>query len=196
MSDLISPKSITTRVLILPGYADSAEDHWQSIWQNALPNARRVQQQSWEHPERTSWVATLDGVIRQETGPLVLVAHSLGCALTNWWAQEHGKEPHAAKVKGALLVAPPDPENKTVPEFAQGWTIKNFTPMPTGKLPFKTTIVASSDDPFCTLPRAQHFAQLWGAQKFVDIGAKGHIHAPTGFGNWPEGYALLDELTK
>jgi predicted alpha/beta hydrolase family esterase len=37
------------------------------------------------------------------------------------------------------------------------------------------------------------FAEAWGAEYHV-IGAKGHINADSGLGDWPEGQAWLDEL--
>ena len=56
-------------------------------------------------------------------------------------------------------------------------------------------LVGSQDDPYCGFDRAQHLAQAWGAH-FVDLGARGHINAESGLGDWPEGRALLDTLCK
>ncbi|HEX2531317.1 MAG TPA: alpha/beta hydrolase, partial [Burkholderiaceae bacterium] len=126
-------------ILILPGLHDSGDGHWQTHWEAMLPNARRVQQRDWIAPVRQEWVDRLDVAIQVAQGELVLVAHSLGCALAVWWAAQHGAAPHAAKVTGALLVAPPDVERTDFPEFVRG-----FAPLPRDVLPFHSIVVASS----------------------------------------------------
>lgn len=153
-----------------------------------LPNARRVQQQDWDNPNRADWVATLDAVIAATEGPVVIAAHSLGCALTAWWSQAHGGLPHARKVSGALLVAPPDVEREDFPAFVSG-----FTPMPRSPLPFKTFVAASSADPWCSLAKARTWADDWGA-RLHDIGERGHVNAESGLGDWPQGRQWLSEL--
>lgn len=153
-----------------------------------LPNATRVQQRNWDSPNRADWTAALDAAIAAVNGPVVLVAHSLGCALTVWWAGECGKLPHAEKVKGALLVAPPDVERSDFPASVSG-----FAPMPRAALPFKTIVIASSDDPWCALPRARSWAAAWGA-RLHDIGPRGHINSDSGLADWPQGRRWLNEL--
>lgn len=177
------------RILILPGLFNSGEGHWQSIWEACLPGATRVQQKSWDSPQRTDWVANLDAEIVAANGSVILAAHSLGCALAVWWAQMHGNCPHASKVKGALLVAPPDVEHADFPEFVRG-----FSPMPRARLPFKSIVAASSDDPWCALSKARSWAGDWGT-RLHDIGPRGHINAESGLANWPQGQLWLDELT-
>lgn len=141
------------QILILPGLYNSGPDHWQTRWQNSLPNAQRVEQRSWDAPDCKEWVAMLNAAIADCAQPVVLVAHSLGCALVNWWASMHGTAAHASRVKAALLVAPPNVERPDFPEAATG-----FSPMPTRRLPFNTIVIASSDDPYCALPKAQAWA--------------------------------------
>lgn len=175
-------------LLILPGLYNSGPSHWQTLWEETLPTARRVQQQSWDAPCREDWVAVLDAEIRAAASPLILVAHSLGCALTAWWSAQHGNAPHAAKVKGALLVAPPNVERQDFPEQAVG-----FAPMPCHVFPFRTIVVASSDDPWCPLPKAKAWAADWGAE-FHDVGPFGHINSDSDLGAWPQGRHWLEEL--
>jgi hypothetical protein len=179
---------MTHMVLILPGLYNSGQGHWQTIWESDLPNVRRVQQRDWDRPDRRDWVAALDSAIRQTESGIVLAAHSLGCALTAWWAAEHGHAPHAAKVKGALLVAPPDVERPDFPESVVG-----FAPMPRMALPFNSIVAASSDDPWCALSRAQSWAADWRAQ-FHHIGERGHINSQSGLENWPQGQRWLAGL--
>ena len=175
-------------ILIHPGLFNSGEGHWQTVWEGMLPNARRVQQRDWDKPTRAEWVAALDAAIMNAQGPVVIAAHSLGCATTAWWAVTHGNAPHAAKVKGALLVAPPDVERADFPEFVTG-----FAPMPQRRLPFKAAVVASTDDPWCALPRAKAWADAWGTH-FHEVGARGHINAESALGDWPQGRDWLSSL--
>lgn len=175
-------------VLILPGLFNSGEGHWQTVWEEKLPHARRVQQAEWNEPNRTDWVTALDAAIASSERPVVLAAHSLGCALTAWWASELGHAPHAAKVRGALLVAPPDVERKDFPAFVTG-----FAPMPSTSLPFPAKVVASSNDPWCALARARAWADAWGAG-FHEIGERGHINGDSGLGDWPQGREWLEKL--
>lgn len=175
-------------ILILPGLFNSGEGHWQTVWEAKLPNAIRVQQSDWNTPDRARWVANLDDAVAASERPVILAAHSLGCALIAWWAKECGNRPHAAKVTGALLVAPPDVEHSTFPTFVTG-----FSPMPCTTLPFRSIVVASSNDPWCALPKAQNWATQWGAQ-FHDIGSRGHINAESGLDNWPQGLHWIGAL--
>lgn len=177
-------------ILILPGLFSSGEGHWQTLWEAMLPNAQRVQQQDWHTPKRNDWVARLDAVISATNGPIILAAHSLGCALIAWWAETCASMPHAARVKGALLVAPPDVERPDFPTAVQG-----FAPMPRRPLPFKSIVAASTDDPWCAFARAQSWANDWKAE-LHDIGPRGHINADSGLGDWAFGRRLLDELVR
>ncbi|RZI44375.1 alpha/beta hydrolase [Herbaspirillum sp. HC18] len=179
---------MSATILILPGLFNSGEGHWQTVWENMLPNARRVQQRDWDAPSRNDWVATVDAVIAAADGAVILAAHSLGCATTAWWAIQHGDAPHASKVKGALLVAPPDVERADFPGFVHG-----FAPMPREPLPFQTIVAASSDDPWCALSNARSWADSWQAE-FHNLGPRGHINAESGLGDWPQGRQWLAQL--
>jgi uncharacterized protein len=173
-------------ILIVPGWSNSGPDHWQSRWERNLKTARRVEQTDWLKPDQAGWVANVVAAVAQAARPAVLVGHSLGVATIL----------HAAplmdvrKVAGAFLVAPSDldalaswPEIDDVawPAVAGG-----FAPMPTAPLPFPARVIASSDDPFCTIGRAHALGAAWGAD--VSILAKaGHINTESGHGPWPDG---------
>ena len=80
---------MTAPVLIIPGLGGSGPEHWQSLWQARLPEARRVEQTDWDKPDRAGWIAQLDAAVAQSKRPPVLVAHSLSCALVACWAATH-----------------------------------------------------------------------------------------------------------
>jgi predicted alpha/beta hydrolase family esterase len=54
-------------------------------------------------------------------------------------------------------------------------------------------VIASANDPWVSLERAQYFAENWGST-FINIGDAGHINAASGHGEWPEGLRLLQQL--
>ena len=171
-------------VLILPGWQGSGPQHWQSLWQAQL-GFLRVAQHDWQRPLRGDWIARLEDVVLATDGPVVLVAHSLGCLLAAAWAA-HSRNAH--RVKAALLVAPADVEQESLRPLLASWS-----PVPLQMLPFKSTLVASHDDPFCSFGRAQAFAAAWGAV-LVDAGKAGHINADSELGAWPHGLVLLNDL--
>jgi hypothetical protein len=55
--------------------------------------------------------------------------------------------------------------------------------------------VASSDDPFGAFDCAAERARQWRSA-LLAIGARGHINADSGLGDWPEGHLLLQDLLK
>jgi predicted alpha/beta hydrolase family esterase len=174
-------------ILILPGLYNSGPSHWQSLWENSLPGAHRVQQQDWENPQRDDWVASLSAAVNAAPGPVLLAAHSLGCALTAWWVKL-GMPGVAdkSKVQGALLVAPPDVNRADFPA-------PSFGPMPTVAFPFTCKVIVSSDDPWCDRAVAENWAKQWEAQ-FHLIGAYGHINGDSGLGTWEQGLSWMNDL--
>jgi hypothetical protein len=61
------------------------------------------------------------------------------------------------------------------------------------RLPFPSVVIASTDDPYVTLHRAEAFAAAWGSE-LINIGRAGHINAASGHGPWPQGEAWLEKL--
>jgi predicted alpha/beta hydrolase family esterase len=127
----------------------------------------------------------LEQAVRVASGRVVLVAHSLGCALVAHWARTGSTE----RVRAAFLVAPADVDRvrEELPEVA------SFAPVPLARLPFASMVVASTSDPFVTPARSRAMAAAWGA-RLVDVGDAGHLNAEAGIGDWLTGHRLLDEL--
>jgi predicted alpha/beta hydrolase family esterase len=174
-------------VLVLPGWHSSDPEHWQSHWER-LHGYQRVEQHDWQRPLRGDWIARLEEVLlnrrHHHAQPAVLVAHSLGCMAVAAWAA-HSK--NTQLVKAALLVAPPDTAREDFTHMLPGWAPA------LQKLPFDSLVMASGNDPFCSLPRAQAMATAWGAA-FNDVGELGHINASSGLGDWPLAHAALTRL--
>lgn len=173
-------------ILIVPGLYNSGPDHWQSHWERELPGAERVDQQDWERPLLGDWTISLAEAVRQRPGA-ILVAHSLGCALVAHFARVTG----GRGVGGAMLVAPADVNR----EGPAGRLLVGFSPIPRQRLPFPSLVVASRDDPYVEIDRAEAFARGWGSE-FVDLGRAGHINVESGHGPWMKGRGLLRGLVE
>ncbi len=147
------------RYLIVPGWQGSPEDHWQTHWQNSLPNSARVEQADWLTPRREDWVAALAEAIAADSTPVILIAHSLGCVTVSHWAATAPVQ-YLRQVRGALLVAPADVER---PSCAPA--LRNFAPIPTDLLPFPSQVVASDNDAAVSAPRALELARHWAPKR-------------------------------
>ena len=172
--------SQTPTILIVPGWRDSGPGHWQSLWAEQLPGAVRVQQDDWITPSRKAWITSITRTILEQPGPVVIAAHSLGCIATT-----HLPADAASRIQGALLVAPADPERRSV--------LADFAPVPYQSLPYRSILVASNNDPYCPVRTAGAYARAWGSE-FVRLQNAGHINLESGFGPWPLGLALLQSL--
>ncbi|QTW17485.1 RBBP9/YdeN family alpha/beta hydrolase [Comamonas kerstersii] len=172
--------STAPRIIIVPGWRNSSPEHWQSLWARTLPNVERVEQDDWLTPKREDWVRTLEALILSRPEPVIVVAHSLGCITTTHLGAEA-----AARIRSALLVAPADPERRA--------HLADFAPVPYQLLPYRSVLVASSNDPYCPIRLAGAYARAWGSE-FVRLQNAGHINVESGYGPWPLGFALLQSL--
>ncbi len=174
-----------TDFIHLPGIGNSGPGHWQSRWERANPAIRRFAPASWQAPDLADWIAALDHAVRAAPRPPVLVAHSLACLLVVHWQRVSD-----LPIRGAFLVAVPDPASAVFPAQAAG-----FAGAPRAPLRFPARVVASTDDPYGTSGYARTCATAWGAALTV-IGAAGHINEQSGLGDWPEGQALLADFVR
>jgi serine hydrolase len=171
--------------LLIPGLWNSGPNHWQSRWET-LPGFRRVNQADWDNPRRDEWVAELDRAVVALDCHVTLVAHSLGCVTVSHWSKQY--RDHASRIEGALLVAPCDVEASTFPAVTTG-----FSPMPLERLPFRSTLVCSTNDQWVSLERATAYASAWGSGLIV-LNDAGHINGDSDLGMWPDGMEMLLKL--
>lgn len=171
-------------ILILPGLGNSGPGHWQVRWAERMANAAIVEQADWHEPGLDDWIATIDQAARLTARPVVLIAHSLAVI-----AVAHAAAHLPANVRGAFLVSVPDIElSPAAPEETY-----DFRPIPRDPLPFPSMLVASANDPLCSIERAVEFATCWGSD-FHEAGEAGHINAASGHGPWPEGLLMFTRL--
>lgn len=168
--------------VIVPGYGDSGPDHWQSLWERRL-GAIRVVQDDWHAAEPQAWSARVAATVAMAGDGVLVVAHSLGCLATAL------ADPQAmGRVRGALLVAPPDPAGPAFPRSVRGdWSAR-------GRLAFPALVVYSTDDPYADEAFSRRRAEDWGAGS-VCVGAAGHINADSGLGGWDAGLELLRRIS-
>ena len=167
-------------LVIVPGWRNSGPGHWQTLWEQRFAGAVRVSQDDWITPTRKAWVAAIAQTILAQPGEVVIAAHSLGCIATTFLPQEA-----AARIRSALLVAPADPERRSV--------LADFSPVPYQPLPYHSLVVASNDDPYCPIRTAGAYARAWGSD-FLRLKSAGHINVDSGHGHWPLGLALIGTL--
>ena len=174
--------SSASTLVIVPGWRNSGPGHWQSLWAQRLPGAVRVTmpEDDWQRPKRSAWVQAIARTILAQPGLVVIAAHSLGCIATT-----HLPSDVARRIRGALLVAPADPERRGV--------LADFAPVPYQPLPYRSVVVASTTDPFCPVRTAGAYARSWGSE-VVRLQNAGHINVESGHGEWPLGLALLQSL--
>lgn len=181
---LLDPRWRRFQLLTVPGWNNSGPAHWQTRWEGLQPDIRRLEQDDWVQPDAGSWIARLDEAVSQAAQPVVLIAHSLGCITIAHWVRETGGRGVAA----ALLVAPADVERP-----ASNPALRGFAPIPTEQLPFASRVVASDNDPCCTLARATELAAAWGGD-VVAIPQGGHLNADSQLADWHLGQLLLHDL--
>ncbi|WP_426032167.1 RBBP9/YdeN family alpha/beta hydrolase [Cypionkella sp. TWP1-2-1b2] len=168
------------KTLLVPGLDGSAAPHWQHWWAATDSHALMVELSDPARPDPTRWEAELAGTILRHPGA-VLVGHSLGAVLITRvltaWPQ--------LNVRAALMVAPAE---------AQGQPrIQSFAPLHEAPLYIPTAVVASRNDPWMPIQRARQLAKAWRAD-LIDLGFAGHINVASGFGPWPAGKQLRDDL--
>lgn len=182
-------------ILIVPGWGNSDDDHWQSRWARNMRTARRVEQDDWLHPDRERWVARIVAAVEAATQPAMLVGHSLGVAAILHAAPLVKRE----RVAGAFLISPSDLDamDQWPRDDGQDWRAiaGSFAPMPAAQLPFPAKVIASSTDAFVSIERAQALGAAWGADVSILANA-GHINTTSGHGPWPEGLLSFGAFLK
>lgn len=169
-----------TKTLIVPGLDGSPAPHWQHWWAATDPRALMVDLSDPDRPSPAVWEAELASTILHHPD-CVLVGHSLGAVLV---ARILTKWPQL-KVRAALLVAPAETRGSD--------RIGHFGLIAERPLGVHARLVASRNDPWMSFARAASLARSWEAD-LVDLGHAGHINVASGFGPWPGGKRLRDDL--
>lgn len=172
------------KILNAPGLHGSGPIHWQTRWEQ-IPGRQiaRTTPASWDEPDPADWLTALRGDILASGSETIVVAHSLACIVM---AQILADE---ALCAGLVLVAPPDPHA----EPFRVVTDAGFHTMATRPVLVPGLVIASTDDPYATPEATQRMADVWGVP-LTWVGALGHINSASGLGDWPQGWAMVEEF--
>jgi uncharacterized protein len=177
--------------VIIPGLDGSDEQHWQSRWSDEwLPDTVHIHPSSWSDPDLTDWSLAITRAVESAAGDIVFVTHSLGChAVAHWLAGSVAVGSGvlgAGRIRGAFMVGPPDPLAPTFPVNR----LPTFASLPAVALTVPSVLIASTDDPYCSIDSAARLAEGW-ATPLVALHQLGHINSDSNLGLWPQGQALL-----
>jgi hypothetical protein len=123
-------------------------------------------------------------------GPIILVAHSGGVIAVLHWARLTRRA-----FRGALLATPADFDQPLPEGYPSIKSLEDggWLPVPRNALPFRSIVAASRNDPLASYHRVATLARSW-CSKLVDLGEVGHLNPASGFGEWPQAEALINEL--
>jgi predicted alpha/beta hydrolase family esterase len=181
-------------VLIVPGLRDAVAQHWQTLLEARMRAAGKpvasVPPMGREDLDCAARVRAIERCAQAIAGPLVIVAHSGGCIMLAHWAEATTRE-----VRGALLAAPPDferpmPDGYPTLDALRG---SGWLPVPRARLPFRSIVGASRNDPLASYDRVVDLANAWGSE-LVDLGEVGHLNPASGYGEWPRADEFIREL--
>jgi len=179
-------------VLFVPGLRDHVEDHWQTHAARAIPGSVTVQPLTTDRLSLSARVAALDAALEAIKTDVVIAAHSAGSLMVAAWA----KQPTRG-IRGALLATPADVEMPLPAGYPTSDQLEEggWRPIPRGKLPFRTIVAASHNDPLADYCRIAELSAWWGAL-LHDAGDVGHLNPAAGYGPWPAGMELIERLAQ
>lgn len=179
-------------VLIVPGLRDHVPEHWQTLLATRLPRVHTVPPMGRGNLNCAARVKVIEEAITAIEGPILIVAHSGGCVMVAHWARVTA---YANRVCGCLLATPPDfdqPMPTGYPTLAMlhegGWL-----PVPRQRLPMRSLVAASRNDPLGSYVSVEKLAKDWGSD-LIDLGEVGHLNPASGFGEWPLAETLIQRL--
>ena len=178
-------------VLIVPGLRDHVPDHWQTLLEQRLSRVACVPRRATDKLSCAAWVEDIERSLALIDGPVILVAHSGGVMMAVHWAQQYRRPIH-----GALLATPADLESPLPPGYPTTAQLQQngWLPIPRARLPFRSIVAASTNDPLARYDRVAALARDWGS-RLVDLGDVGHLNPAAGYGSWPRAEELIRELT-
>ena len=104
--------------VFVAGYGNSEPQHWQKLWFYKTENAHWVEQINWDKPNRELWIEALNETLYHVKGPVLIIAHSMGCHTVVEWVNKYYTNQN---IIGALLVAPPDTQRIDFPKEIVGY---------------------------------------------------------------------------
>lgn len=177
---------MTSTVLIVPGMQGTPHGHWLSWLEAQFPDARRVPHDEPASPVLAHRAGRVKDAIARSTAPVWIVAHGFGCLAAVTAASDQ-----TARVAGALLVSPADPETFGAdgPLAAGEHSVPRKTTisglLPQVPLGFTTLLVAHDGPEDMRLITASQWAERWGS-RLVLTGALGGFDPSSHNGPWQQ----------
>lgn len=183
---------MSTEIVLVPGLRGSAPDHWQermaaTTGATHLPVGR-------DPLDLDGRVGDLDAVVSSASDRVLLVAHSAGVLTLLHWAAGASAE-QCRRVAAALLVTPPTLRAELPPVYPRLSQMREagWLPVPSGRLPFASTVLVSEDDALGPPDEVAELAESWGSA-LVPAGHVGHANPASGFGAWPFVEEVVEDL--
>ena len=164
-------------ILIVPRRGGAMDGDWSSRWRAKLSTARFAVPADPDAKDPGVWRDAIVSAAAAASRPILFVGHGAGAI------EIVNAAPllSAADVRGAFLVAPPDPAGAAWPD---GSEIRRR------RLLWPSVVVASRNDPDGAFGAISELAADWGAE-LIDAGPAGRIDEASGHGPWPEGLVRL-----
>ena len=170
---------MSIRILSVPGYKGSSEQHWQSWLEPQLKNCQRISSIDWDRPVLHNWSKEIVCTIDNSPDKVLLIAHSFGCLATAMAAEQR-----PGRVAGIILVAPADPQRFGLFGHNETASSQSIAPFLPETLAIPGVLVASRNDPWMPFRHAWAWSKRWNLT-FIDAGEAGHINTESGHGPWP-----------
>jgi len=186
----VTSPAVSSTILIVPGLRDHVEDHWQTLLAARLPKARIVPPLETNKLNCRARVDAIQCVMDAIKGPIILVAHSAGCLMLAHWASLYRRP-----IKGALLVTPPDLYANWPENYPSSMSLRDngWAPLPRRALPFRSIVIASTNDHLAEFDAVKAMAEDWHAD-LVNLGPVGHLNPASGYGPWPQAEVFIHML--
>ncbi len=161
------------RALIIPDLGNNASQHWQSLWEQNIPRARRILMHDWHTADWVKWRNSIIASLISIDEPVVLIAEGFGALAAASVAAEY-----PGKIIAAFLVDPANPDQFDLRKK-----------IPKQPLPVTTKIVIRNQ----TDTKAALLAALWSTDLSHSISIEAPPHQST-TDYWPEGIRTLNRL--
>ncbi len=160
-------------LLLLAGSDNRASQRWLTQWEKGFAFTRRVSLGSWDDPQPSAWLDTLNRSVLDAARPVVLVTHGHSCLAVAWWV-EYQRLESVESVRAAILQDPP----VLVPSAA-GALLARIGPYPQITMPFPTCLLASPNRGFGELSSLRRLARQWDC--YFDTMAEHSVPKPRSF---------------
>lgn len=181
-----------TRVIVVPGFGATPQDHWFPWLTRAIPGVEVLSMPTPHAPEAARWVPVIARAIDHLSADTALITHSLG-GIAAVRAVESLARHHSGHLAAFIAVAPfaqelPPTGEGELDSFVATGLPAFLTGARLSSLPDRlasVTVIRSDNDPLVPPAISDKFAEQTGARSVVIAGA-GHFLASEGITELPQ----------